>query len=154
STGNVKRESPKRDRKRARDRAGELKRELRGREVSLLRWLGIQWPGRKKNAHINCPFPGHEDIHPSWRCDNHKAAWFCSKCGGGDIFRAIQELKGADFPGACQIVEQFLGYDVVAPAFTKHRPQRDTEQQGKPADAAGAALSEADLTELALAAQQ
>ncbi|MGA8772719.1 MAG: hypothetical protein WB610_20395, partial [Rhodomicrobium sp.] len=35
----------------------EAKSGLRGRELELLRWLGISWPPRKKASHITCPIP-------------------------------------------------------------------------------------------------
>ena len=107
---NVKAKPRLRSRKRTGDRAGTLKRELDGREVSLLRWLGISWPPLRRAKHINCPFPGHDDKNPSWRWDQRKKAWFCSKCGGGDILRAVQEMRGTGFIEACDIVERdFLG---------------------------------------------
>ena len=75
----------------------EAKSGLRGRELELLRWLGISWPPRKKASHITCPIPGHQDRRPSWRWDDSKTRWICT-CGSGDLIQLIQEVKGLDFP--------------------------------------------------------
>ncbi len=47
----------------------EAKSGLRGREIELLRWLGIAWPPQRRAIHIHCPIPGHKDEDPSWRWD-------------------------------------------------------------------------------------
>jgi putative DNA primase/helicase len=74
-----------------------------------LRWTGISWPP-KKGKHIHCPFPGHEDKNPSWRWDSKNGAWFCSKCGGGDVLHTVQRMKGLSFVEALDLIEtQFLG---------------------------------------------
>ena len=162
SGGNVKAKPRVRSGKRTGDRAGMLKRELDGREVSLLRWLGIAWPPERRAKHIHCPFPGHEDKHPSWRWDQRKKAWFCSKCGGGDILRAVQEMRGTGFVEACDIVERdFLGQTngqvakSPAPGETaKFKPESSppaggVQQAGLEDDEAGAGF-----LELAAQAQQ
>ncbi len=78
----------------------EAKSALRGREIELLRRLRIGWPPQKKASHINCPFPGHKDEHPSWRWDEGKRRWFCSKCGGGDIISARSKGRMASISQA------------------------------------------------------
>ena len=86
----------------------EAKSSLRGRELELLRWLGISWPPRKKASHITCPIPGHKDRRPSWRWDDLRTRWICT-CGSGDLIQLIQEVKGLDFPGAMDLIADFLG---------------------------------------------
>src|SRR4051812_25994491 len=39
-----------------------------GHEPEVLKAIGIDWPGGSK--HITCPYPGHDDKHPSWRWDD------------------------------------------------------------------------------------
>jgi hypothetical protein len=82
---------------------------LVGREVELLARLGIDWPQRGQR-HIRCPFPDHEDRHPSWRWDAERRAWFCT-CGrgGGDLILAVMRMKGCDFKEAVRWVEAELG---------------------------------------------
>ena len=162
SGGNVKAKPRSRSRKRTGDRAGTLKRELDGREVSLLRWLGIAWPPERRAKHINCPFPGHEDKNPSWRWDQRKKAWFCSKCGGGDILRAVQEMRGTGFLEACDIVERdFLGQTIeaspagTAPSRVRKSKPGNPSPTGEDAQAGQEDNEDsADFIELAARAQQ
>lgn len=87
----------------------EAKAALRGREIALLRRLRIVWPPQKKAAHIHCPIPGHKDDDPSWRWDEPKRRWICT-CGSGDIITLIQEIEGLDFPGAMELIADFIGH--------------------------------------------
>ena len=86
----------------------EAKSALRSREIELLRWLGIAWPPQKRATHIHCPIPGHRDDDPSWRWNEDKRLWICT-CGGGDIIKLVQEVEGVDFPGAMELIADFLG---------------------------------------------
>jgi putative DNA primase/helicase len=98
----------------------EAKSSLRGREIELLRWLGIAWPPQKRASHIHCPIPGHKDEDPSWRWDDSKRRWICT-CGGGDIIKLVQEVEGVDFPGAMELIGGFLGRGEAQP---KARPAK------------------------------
>ncbi len=162
SGSDVKAKPRLRSRKRTGDRAGTLKRELDGREVSVLRWLGIGWPPERRAKHINCPFPGHEDKNPSWRWDQRKKAWFCSKCGGGDILRALQEMRGIGFLEVCAIVERdFLGRTIgarpagAAPSQVRKSKPENPSPAGEDARAGQEDdESSADFLELAEQAQR
>ena len=91
-------------------RCETLKADLAGRELDILRWIGIAWPPARRQMHIHCPFPGHDDKNPSWRWDGRKKAWFCSQCGGGDILHAVERMKGLSFAEALDLIEtDFLG---------------------------------------------
>ncbi len=139
--GNVKPKAPARTR-RTGDRAETLKHHLDGREVSLLRWLGIAWPPPRKGKHINCPFPGHDDKNPSWRWDQRKKAWFCSKCGGGDVLRAVQEMRGVGFLEACDIVERdFLGQTAAGSVTKTAAARHGKSAPASPQPAGGGAVA-------------
>ena len=86
----------------------DIKERLRGREIEVLRQLGIDWPPQRGRSHINCPFPDHSDKAPSWRWDKHKSAWFCT-CGGGDLISAVQRKLGRSFPEALAFICEALG---------------------------------------------
>ena len=107
----------------------EAKSSLRGRELELLRWLGISWPPRKKASHITCPIPGHRDRRPSWRWDDTKTRWICT-CGSGDLIQLIQEVKGLDFPGAMDLIADFLGPQATS-AASSHRAKRSPCCRGR-----------------------
>ena len=116
----------------------EAKSSLRGRELELLRWLGISWPPRKKASHITCPIPGHKDRRPSWRWDDSKTRWICS-CGSGDLIQLIQEVKGLDFPGAMDLIADFLGRKEPQPPVRGARSARPrTEEEDTDEDQAAA----------------
>ena len=89
-----------------------------GHELELLGRLGVDWPlnGRR---HIRCPFPDHEDRHPSWRWDAERAAWFCT-CGGGDLISAVMRMRNCGFREAVRWVEHELGTH-RRPAGTRRR---------------------------------
>ncbi len=100
--------------------AEELKAGLAGREIEVLRWLGIPWPPARRLTHINCPFPGHDDKNPSWRWDQRKKAWFCSQCVGGDIFDAVEKMRGVSFVEALDLIgRDFLGITAGDPGSRK-----------------------------------
>ena len=78
-----------------------------GREVELLARLGVNWP-QPGQHHIRCPFPDHEDRHPSWRWAAERHAWFCT-CGGGDLISAVMRMQACSFKDAVRWVERELG---------------------------------------------
>ena len=83
----------------------DLHRLIRGREPDFLRSLGIVPPRR---GHIRCPFPDHEDRHPSWRLNTKTGRYHCT-CGQGDIFEFIQRYRSVGFLAAKSIVSDFVG---------------------------------------------
>ena len=78
-----------------------------GHEVDLLGRLGVDWSLNDRH-HIRCPFPDHEDRHPSWRWDSARQAWFCT-CGGGDFISAVMRMRACEFKEAVQWLERDLG---------------------------------------------
>ena len=87
--------------------ADEWRDRLVGHEHALLARLGVDWP-QQGRRHIRCPFPNHEDRHPSWRWDSERAAWFCT-CGGGDVISAVMRIRACEFKDALRWVEQEMG---------------------------------------------
>ena len=86
---------------------GAWRDRLVDRELELLARLGIDWPPHGRH-HIRCPFPDHEDRHPSWRWDTEHRAWFCT-CGGGDLISAVMRMRACEFKDALRWVERELG---------------------------------------------
>lgn len=87
-----------------------VKMALRGREVDLLRHLGVDWPQRGRD-HIHCLFPGHDDRNPSWRWDAQDARYYCTcEPQGGDVLDVAQRMLGCALPEAlAHIAGAFLG---------------------------------------------
>jgi len=102
--------------------AADVKALVQGREKEVLTALGIVWrPGARQ--HIHCPFPDHEDKHPSWRWDDNDRRWYCScQAGNGDVFDAVVRMGAAhDFKSASRFVDGLLG----ASPPTPRRAERD-----------------------------
>ena len=78
----------------------EIKDRVAGQEDGVLASLGVDW--RSGRPHINCPYPAHNDRHPSWRWDERERRAFCTCIPGeaDDIWRIIQKVQGCDFVGA------------------------------------------------------
>ena len=49
---------------------------VKGHEIDILDKLGIDW--NRGKSHIHCPYPDHNDNHPSWRWDERKARAYCT----------------------------------------------------------------------------
>ena len=81
--------------------------DFRGQEHAILAALGINWHGsRKVSGKMRCPFPHHEDVHPSWRWSESgrsdgRPGWICS-CGAGDILDAVEAMGRAHGLIACK----------------------------------------------------
>nr|WP_251134144.1 DUF927 domain-containing protein [Rhodomicrobium sp. Az07] len=99
-----------------------VKADLAGRELDILRWIGIAWPPARRQTHIHCPFPGHDDKNPSWRWDTRKKAWFCSQCGGGDVLHAVERMRGLSFQEALDLIET----ELLGRAYEARKPERKT----------------------------
>ena len=89
----------------------DIKEEVRGQEAEVLAALGIANMGR--NKHINCPYPGHPDKHPSWRWDTDKVRAFCTCLGdkSDGVFDVVMKCRGLEFPGAMAWVAEILGVE-------------------------------------------
>jgi len=80
---------------------------VKGRELEILHGLNIEWkPGK---PHIRCPYPSHNDEHPSWRWDPAKARAFCTCKKSHSIFDVVSVLKGVDFEAAKVFVAEAPG---------------------------------------------
>jgi DNA primase len=79
-----------------------------GRQLEILRALGIQWNPSRSRQHIQCPFPDHADQHPSWRWDDGKGRYFCT-CGSGDVLGATMKMRGLQWREAADYVREALG---------------------------------------------
>ena len=96
-----------------RTRSRDAHSEIAGRETEVLDALGIAW--RKActptgSVKMRCPFPDHEDKHPSWRWDAGKKKWHCT-CGerSGSVFDAVVRMGQAkDFVSAAIWVRKAL----------------------------------------------
>lgn len=58
--------------------------------------LGIQFRPTGKNLRGRCPFPDHEDRHPSFSISPMKQVWTCTCRTGGDLFVLVAQLHGLD----------------------------------------------------------
>lgn len=66
-----------------------------------------------------CPFPDHEDRHPSfhiWTSGNYKGRFSCS-CGKGSIFNFIEKMEGIGFPQAIEFLKQRLPGGIIDRSF-------------------------------------
>ena len=87
-----------------------IQQALRGREMDVLRALGIPWHDGAR--HITCPYPDHDDRNPSWRWDARKAKAFCTcitQRGGHSILEIVKRAEGIDFEAAKLRIAQILG---------------------------------------------
>ena len=86
-----------------------IREAVRGRETDILDLLGIDW--RRGRPHIQCPYPTHADINPSWRWESKKDRAFCTcitdrKSDG--IFDITMKMKAVDFEAAKLFVAERL----------------------------------------------
>lgn len=82
--------------------------EISGREIEILHALGI-YP-LEGNHHIRCPYPHHEDQHPSWRwiSEIRKAVCTCSR--PHSIIDVIIKMgRSANFAEAARWTRHTLG---------------------------------------------
>jgi Toprim domain len=86
---------------------------VKGRELDILLALGISWNGN--STHIRCPYPDHDDKHPSWRWDSTKRRAHCTCKPSASILDVVSMIKDVDFPAAKVWVAEVLGRpDLVA----------------------------------------
>ena len=78
-----------------------------GREADILSVLGIHWTGT--STHIHCPYPDHDDKHPSWRWDQVKKRAHCNCASSASILDVIAKAKGIDFEAAKIAAAQIIG---------------------------------------------
>jgi hypothetical protein len=83
-----------------------IRRAISGCELDVLTALGIQCCGSR---HIHCPYPFHEDKHPSWRWDVEKNCAYCTCTRCDSIFDVICKIKGIDFEAAKIVAAEIIG---------------------------------------------
>jgi hypothetical protein len=69
-----------------------------GREREVLGSLRILWTG--KSRHICCPYPDHDDKHPSWRWDEATKRAYCTCTKSASIFDVVCKMLGITFEAA------------------------------------------------------
>src|SRR5262245_38081439 len=85
---------------------------VKGREINVLTALGSHWDG--KSSHIRCPYPDHEDQHPSWRWNQAKTRAHCTCTPSASIFDDIGKVRGIDFEAAKIVVAEMIGcFDLI-----------------------------------------
>jgi hypothetical protein len=110
---------------------GAIRDAVRGREMDVLRAMGIQWNGRSN--HIRCPYPDHPDHEPSWRWDDKRKVAFCSCIGTRlsekkvhDIFGVVGAKEGLDFKAAKMRVAEIIGRpDLIIESNTQKYQRSD-----------------------------
>jgi phage/plasmid primase-like uncharacterized protein len=102
----------------------QIKTAVKGRETEILDNLGIRWQSRQ---HIHCPYPAHEDRHPSWRWDRRKALAFCTCSKLASIFDVVMKVKDIDFDAAKLCIAEVLGrHDLIRDRTDgQHRQRQD-----------------------------
>ena len=82
-----------------------LKEEMKGLEGEVFSAFGVDITTHR---HQRCPFPEHEDIHPSFRVDLEKGVYFCS-CSAGDVFSFVMRIAGCTFPQSIVLISEIIG---------------------------------------------
>ena len=77
-----------------------------GRESEILAALGIEPDA--SGAHIRCPYPDHEDVHPSYRWIAGEAKAVCTCRSKHGIIDVVMNAKGLDFASAARWIEGVL----------------------------------------------
>jgi Domain of unknown function (DUF927)/Toprim domain len=103
-----------------------IKSAVKGREAEILDKLGIRW--RDRRQHVRCPYPEHDDKHPSWRWDQQKARAFCTCTKSDSIFDVVMKVKGIDFGAAKLWIADALGRQdlICEQTGVRHRQRQDT----------------------------
>ncbi len=72
--------------------------------------LGVHLSPAGKNLRGRCPFPDHEDRHPSFSVSPTKQVWTCTCRKGGDLFVLVAQLHGIDrFPDQVLYIAEVAG---------------------------------------------
>jgi putative DNA primase/helicase len=88
-------------------RTKEIQDAVKGRESAVLTALGIHWDG--KSSHIRCPYPDHEDQHPSWRWNQARRRAHCTCTPSASIFDVVAKVRGSSFEVAKIAVAEMIG---------------------------------------------
>jgi hypothetical protein len=102
----------------------EIRRAVSGRELEILSELGIT--ATDGSQHLACPYPAHDDRHPSWRWDQSKACAFCTCTRSDSIFDVIMKLREIGFEQAKVFAAQTIGRtDLVRPRGAPRHSRTD-----------------------------
>jgi putative DNA primase/helicase len=102
----------------------DIRGALSGRATTIIDGLRIPWNSAGRNHHIRCPYPNHDDRHPSWRWDGTKERAFCT-CSpkGDDALGVLSKVRGIDFAEAKLTAAEILGQtDLIRTAIGGERP--------------------------------
>jgi hypothetical protein len=111
-----------------------IREAVKGRETEILRALGINWEANAK--HIRCPYPDHDDIHPSWRWDPATQRAHCTCTRSHSIFDVVCKKKGVDFAAAKIVVAEIIGRtDLIRRPGNRKRGAGARASDGNPATA-------------------
>jgi len=90
----------------------------------LLQNLGL---GAHAKKTARCPFPGHEDKHPSFSVfigEDHFWHYMCfSKCGDGDEILFLRKLKGLSLTEAMSLYLDMAGFPASRPPTSHEYPK-------------------------------
>jgi hypothetical protein len=98
---------------------------VRGRELAVVRALGIDWSSGR--GHIRCPYPDHGG-EADWRWDDKQAKAICSCATWHSIFDVVMKLEGLDFERAKIRVAEILDRsDLIRDGTMKRYQATDAE---------------------------
>ena len=97
----------------------DILKAVTGHEDKVLKAVGIGWQGGSK--HITCPYPNHQDKHPSWRWDDQERKAFCSCRKAHSIFDVVMVKEGCDFEAAKIRVAEVIGRSDLIRTPGKHQ---------------------------------
>jgi DNA primase len=80
---------------------------VKGRETDVLKALGVEWSARSR--HVRCPYPDHDDQHPSWRWNEDASRAHCTCTPSASIFDVVGKVMGIDFAEAKIKVAEMIG---------------------------------------------
>jgi Protein of unknown function (DUF3631)/CHC2 zinc finger len=107
--------------------------ELKSR-VSLRQVMERLGCGDRCKKSARCPFPGHEDKHPSFSVDEEKSRFTCwSRCGNGDQVTFIERHQGVSRGEAIKLLSEWAGLESKAKAPTASAPKQAAATEPKPA---------------------
>jgi hypothetical protein len=109
----------------------DIRGALSGQATTIIEALRIPWNSAGRNRHIKCPYPNHDDRHPSWRWDSTKERAFCTCTPkGDDALGVISKVKGIDFAHAKLAAAEILNRtDLIHTENGSERPAIERRRQ-------------------------
>jgi hypothetical protein len=115
-------------------RTEDIRGALTGHATTIIDALRIPWNSASRNHHIKCPYPNHNDRHPSWRWDSTNERAFCT-CSpkGDDALGVLGKIEGIDFASAKLTAAEMLGRsDLIRTVNGSEWPGDKTNAAGSP----------------------